>query len=274
MTQLEPFDALTTCERALRQVLTSVLRAKHGDGWEAKSLPAAKLEKWQGRAEMERVKREKRGVAQTSSNPLDYSEFYDLLKVLSKQWDLVLPCLGKKSETYPLLERFETLRDSVAHGRELLAHERDLMSGIAGEIRNKVTLFMSTQDPSGDYYARIEAVTDSFGFSVDAAKTLVVPHAAVKTKQVLAVGDIVTFRCQGSDSRGREISWHLRPSHGTATGESAIGNDVTLRWTVDPSHSGEQIWVGISMTCGGYSRWLGQHNGMAMFYYRVPPSFD
>jgi hypothetical protein len=28
------------------------------------------------------------------------------------------------------------------HGRELLVHEADLLSGIAGQIRNQVTIFM------------------------------------------------------------------------------------------------------------------------------------
>lgn len=62
--------------------------------------------------------------------------------------------LGPKVETLPLLARFEQLRNSVAHSRGILAFEEALLSGIAGQIRNQVTIFMSIQDPSGDYYPR------------------------------------------------------------------------------------------------------------------------
>ena len=66
-----------------------------------------------------------------------------------------------------LLKRLDNIRNAVGHSRPLLPFERDLLSGIAGQIRNQVTIYMSTQDEAGDIYPRIESVTDQIIWPTD-----------------------------------------------------------------------------------------------------------
>lgn len=84
-------------------------------------------------------------------------------------WEALDGALGAKKEITVLRDRFEALRNAVAQSRELLPFEEELLSAIAGEMRNRVTIHISGQDPAGDYFPRIELVRDSLGNSSENA---------------------------------------------------------------------------------------------------------
>ncbi|WP_172456977.1 hypothetical protein, partial [Nocardia farcinica] len=78
---------------------------------------------WIERAQAESA-RTRRGVAEVDAPGLAYANFYDLLIIAKKHWDELAPALYKKAYTFPLLERFEQLRNAVAHNRTLLLFEQ------------------------------------------------------------------------------------------------------------------------------------------------------
>ncbi|WP_414122791.1 hypothetical protein [Corynebacterium nuruki] len=273
MAHLPPSVALSTCETALRQLLTFVLSQKHGLNWLTAVVSADKLVKWQERKEVEAKKRTTRGVATVPPGLLDYAEFHELVDLVNKRWNEVAPALGKKAVTGALLERFDDLRNTVAHSRDLLPFEEDLLAGIAGEIRNRVTLFMSTEAPSGEHFARIEEVVDSFGNRVDGLETLKSSNPCIVCEQVLNVGDVVKFRCRGTDPYGRGIGWNLSiMPNGHGGVDSAIGNDVELTLTVKPEYVSSRSYVLVRMVSDAeFHRWPEGTDGLTLFYYQINP---
>lgn len=270
---MPPASALESCETALRQLLVYVLREKHGPEWMSVVFNEKQLAEFADRREYEQKKRMNRGVAVVSDTLIDYTQFYDLLVLAEKNWALVAPALGKKAVTGALLHRIDDLRNSVAHNRGLLPFEEDLVAGVAGEIRNRVTLYMSTQDEAGDYYARIEEVSDNFGNRIDGVETLEWANANLTTNLTLSVGQVVTFRCRASDPQGRTLTWYLETypaSYGPAV--VATGGDVELQWTVTTEHvSGKSsAWVKL-VSDSPYHRWPDGNDGFAAFHYRVDP---
>lgn len=270
---MTPSAALESCETALRQLLVHVLAEKHGTDWITKVFNEKQLAAFTEKREYEQKKRMSRGVAVVSTALIDYTQFFELMTLADKNWELVAPALGKKADTLALLRRIDDLRNTVAHNRALLPFEEDLIAGIAGEIRNRVTVYMSTQDETGDYYARIEEVVDSFGNRMDGVETLTRSHATLQTGTVLSVGQVVTFRCRASDPHGRTLTWHLDTLPPARSGTVvATGDDVELQWVVAAEHVSTKSYAHVSVTADSpYHRWVGGNDGFTAFIYRVDP---
>jgi hypothetical protein len=214
-------------------------------------------------------------VIEVPPGEINYAEFFELQEIADKHWDLLQPALGKKKETQPLLKRFGDLRNSVAHSRELLPFERELLSGIAGEIRNRVTIFMSTQDPGGDFYPRIESIRDSFGNLVETFRPEPSLATGVETGVTLRPGDAVTFDCRGTDPQGRELRWWFNNPYGQDMVE-ARGTEAELTWHVGETDVGEDAAVMIRMASIGRYHRSGSHSDdpydyKVLFSYRVLP---
>jgi hypothetical protein len=145
--------------------MTYAYNAAYGANWLQWISSDEQRQDWARRHEQEKKKRTGKGAAVVPNHGLAYSDLKDLVGIVQKRWQPIEPAFGAsaKSETRALLVRFETLRNTAMHGRTPLVFEQELMSGIAGQIRNQVTIFMSSQDPQGDYFPRIESITDSFG---------------------------------------------------------------------------------------------------------------
>ncbi len=128
----------------------------YSEDWLQKVATQKQIECWEERARDEASRREKRGVVNTPSAGLEYANLYDLREIIRRHWQPVSPALGARKETdallseavrfLALLDRADALRNTVAHSRELLPFEEDLLAGIAGDIENRVTIYMSSQD--------------------------------------------------------------------------------------------------------------------------------
>lgn len=275
MPELGPQEALIACERALRQLFDRVFSAAHGPNWiEHVETDPRKLAKWRRYRENERSKRTTRGALAIPESELNYAEFSDLCRIAAENWDELEGVLGRSDEVLPLLRRFDAVRNTVAHSRPLLAFEADLLSGIAGQVRNLVTRYMTEQDPSGDYYARIESVTDSFGseqIGQATPKTEWVPYVRPR----INVGDVVTFECVAHDSQGRPLRWEARAGAVGRLVATATGNRVSIRWTVLQDDVAENSSIGLRLlTDSQYRRYgPGTWDDMVTFSYQVvPPS--
>lgn len=275
MATLEPSVALSTCETALRELMTHCYLGTYGVDWLDRISTREQRESWVSRAETEAQVRVPKGVAQVPNAGLAYANFYDLVQIARTHWEPLSGALGKLKNVIPLLERFDNLRNTIGHSRPLLAFEQDLMSGIAGQIRNQVTLFMSAQDEAGDIYPRIESITDSFGRRVESAVVQGEIAGSVTTYDVIVrPGDRVTFSCVGVDPQGRPLAWSLHApthaAHTSAVGES--GQPTNLTWLVSDNDVTETGSVSIYMQAhdAKYRRY-GHFDHRAYFVFRVRP---
>ncbi len=272
MPHLQPAVALATCEQALRRLVVSVLSAKD-EAWLSTYFKAEQVQRWKERREDEQRRRERRGVARTSDQPLDYSELYELTTVIDRHWDAGFSAAFrgvKRNEVLVLLSRLEALRNTVAHSRELLPFEQDLLAGIAGDIRNRVTIHLSEQSPVGEHFPRVESVTDSFGLTVaDPVDAVAVAEGSVQ----LTPGDTVRFVCRGTDPHGRELSWYLR-TQGERRSDVLLGSEVELEWFVREDDIAERRQVEVCMRADSTHHRIGFHadDAYIVFPYRVLPT--
>jgi hypothetical protein len=270
---MDPARALATLERALRQLMEHAYRAQFGDAWLDQVTTPEQRERWQDRARDEEARRGRRGVSRLPEPGLAYADLYALRTVLEANWDPLAPALKEKKEIVALLKRFDSIRNAVAHSRDVLPFEQDLLAGIAGDIANRVTVHMSSQDPSGDYYPRITRVSDSFGSEPAAAELARAEHwAHCSTGLTLRPGDVVRFSCQGVDPQGRELDWALSTNMGVAWTAFTSGSEAIIEWVVSPHDVQDEKTVLVYMRAGEttYHR-RGTFDHGASFKYRVLP---
>ncbi len=268
VTDLTPSEALTTCERSLRALISAVGPGVRTD-WLATWTKPEQRAKWTSRAGEEQAKRQSKGVTAVTGEALDYAEFYELIDLVERQWTYFAAALGKKADTGALLRRFDDLRNSVAHSRELLPFERDLLSGIAGEIRNRVATFMSTVDELGNIYPTIDFVVDSYGHRLAPDPT---SGGEVRVPTVLHPGDIVTFDCAGTDPQNRTLTWRLVVINARGQGrQEEQGDRVSLRWLVEPHNVRENCMVHISLKADSAYHRFGDYDSLIAYHYRVRP---
>ncbi len=73
-----------------------------------------------------------------------------------------------------------------------------------------MTIYLSDQDPEGDWYPRIESIEDNFGNSYTYAPGQNLGQLQnVYAANAVSVGQQVTFHCIGSDPQGRPLKWWL-----------------------------------------------------------------
>lgn len=269
--------ALATCETALRQLMTHGYKQTYGEDWLSRISTPEQRQIWKQRASEEASTRQAKGVVTVPDAGLAYANFYDLVSFADKHWGPLAKALGKQAAVFPLLKRFDNLRNAVGHSRELMVFEQELLSGIAGQIRNQVTIYMSIQDPTGDHYPRIESVTDSFGHRYEGKATVPQLGTALATQVVLHPGDTVTFSCIGIDAQGRELEFTLTPTSGHRALDSSVsrvGQPVTLTWNVQKSDVAQTVWATIDCASigGEYHRFNPEkHDDRVSFGYRVDP---
>ncbi|WP_141217212.1 hypothetical protein [Rhodococcus sp. 14-2470-1b] len=271
MVTLEPSTAIATCENALRHLMGHVFLKKYGAGWIEEVTTEKQRQGWPERVEAERNTRERRGVAETDGPGLTYANMYDLLLIAKKYWSDLSPALR---DAYSLLERMEKIRNTTAHGRPLVTFERELLSGIAGQIRNQVTLYMSTQDPAGEIYPRIESAVDCFGHRLTGRDGPIGELFEGKvTGAIIHPGDRVQFAMTGFDTHDRPLEWWFTtPSSLRVTSVSNSREEAALEWIVTEGDVGETAVIDIHMRAEGsqYQRYHG-FDQRAYFQYVVRP---
>lgn len=274
---LEPSVALSTCETALRELMTYAYEDRYGNAWLDRVTKPKQREAWAERAHVEADTRVPRGVAQVPNVGLSYANFYDLLGIVEKErnWEPLAGALGKRAEVLPLLQRFEKLRNTIGHSRPLIPFEQELMSGIAGQIRNQVTLFMSEQDDAGDIYPRIESITDPFGRRFEVTVVDELTYRFIRDPKItLRPGDVVAFTCIGVDPQGRDLAWEMRPANyeSRVSQVGSSGAPTTVVWVVQDGDVAEKRHIEIRMQAhmAKYRRY-GSFDHRAYFTFRVRP---
>ncbi|KUI36223.1 hypothetical protein [Mycobacterium sp. GA-2829] len=174
----------------------------------------------------------------------------------------------KRAEVY--LNLMLDVRNTVAHARPVVPHERQLLAGIAGQVQNLISVFRSGSETADAYYASINSVRDSFG---DEGRRAGVGHGQVRKR--LRIGQKVEFEFSATDPHDREIEWTFRTYNKglSKAGELgvALGHDGTFVWTVREEEVGEQldVWVHIANE-SPYQR-NGTSDDKVCFGYSVSP---
>lgn len=278
MPLLEPHVALASCERSLRDLLTIALRSQLGTDWISQVFSEEDVTRLREKQTVEQKRRMGRGVVAVPANLIEYSEFTQLTRLIKRHWDALNGALGSKREITVLLDRFEALRNPVAHGRELLPFEQELLSAIAGEIRNRVTIHISGQDPVGNYFPRIELVRDSLGNSTETAREEAPQVFTLATDTTLRPGDVVSFTCRGIDPQNRGLFWTFQTPDGTRHSSDELygetyGESVEWTWQVTRAHISDHATFGVSLTSDAdyHRRGAGREDCLVVITYQVLP---
>lgn len=261
---VEPSEAINALEAALRGLIHDVL----GSNWQDKS--GLDVEKLEQRRTEEAARRKGSAIEQ---NLLAYTHIYEIRKIIEKNWEQFKPALVERKRFDVYMDRVEDFRNAPMHSRELLPFEKDLLAGVAGEIRNLATLFRSQQAPDRQHYPVVESIVDSFGNEMS------VSQMSTSTGMRLKVGEKVQFACRAWDAQDRIIKWEI-----TTRGRSAFnsvtsraeGSSVTLNWTVSTHDVAELASVEIEMSSTGkYHRSRNVDFSHTIFYSVDPPNdFD
>ena len=253
---MEPAEAINVVETVLRRAVRQVL----GDSWhEGTGVDPAKLE------ERREEERKRRTGAAVEADLLSYTHLYELQEIIKKRWAEFKPIFAKQDRFFVYMKRLEDFRNAPMHSRTLLPFEQALLEGIAGELRNELTLWRSSQAPDMSWYPTVESITDSLGNLITSGNC--------RTPSRLQVGDEITFRCVGWDPQERELIWTL---NGMAIIgpqlDRQVGSEVSLTWYIKPAHVAEASIVTISMMSSGeYHREPSGYDFSATVLYAVNP---
>ncbi|MBA3790461.1 MAG: hypothetical protein H0X23_04365 [Rubrobacter sp.] len=198
-------QALREVENSLRDFIAVVLQKQHGSDWvKSCGVSADRIKKWEERKAVEAT-RQQAGVEERL---LYYADFYDLRTILGKNWSGEFSsALGKWKAMEVFLAELEKLRDPNAHNREFLPHQKHLVFGLSGEIRNRLVRYRSKMETSEDYYPRLECVRDTLG-------NVWVPSRGVSsTGSRLRVGDTLEFVVSATDPLGETLSYRIVKLH-------------------------------------------------------------
>jgi hypothetical protein len=255
---MEPSEAVNVVEAVLRLAIRDVL----GEGW--RGVPGVDLPTLEERRTEEG---KRRNGAVVDEDLLAYTHLWDLQQIVLRRWEQFKPIFKDQSRFKVYMGRLDDFRNAPMHSRTLLPFERDLLSGIAGEFRNVLTLWRSERAPDMSWYPRIESVTDSLGHSLDPNE------ATVRVPARLQVGEVLTFRCVGWDPQDRDLTWTLKPQSFLAPEvDRQTGGEVTLTWRVEDKHVAESSIVVIEMRSSSkYHRHMTGVDASVTALYAVEP---
>jgi hypothetical protein len=262
---VEPTESIAIIEVDLRHLVEAVMGQVHGPKWHETLLSADVLAKLTARMEEEE---RRRTPVKVPSAVLAYTHLFELRQIIEKHWDTFSVALGAKKEFMVLMDKVEDFRNAPAHSRQLLPHERSLLEGVAGDIRTRVTVYLSQQSPDAKYYPVIESVRDSFGNTVENSNPRY--GGAAHTGLRLQVGQTVEFECRGWDPQDRELTWWYGPSF-ASMGKSVKGSSTNLAYTIKDEDVGVTFFIEIDLVSDGpYHRHTG-YDQRATFHYEVEP---
>jgi Swt1-like HEPN len=261
LVDVEPTEAINNLEVVLRDLIANQLADEFGADWVAKCGTAEKIQKWQDRQEEEAKKRDGTVVEERL---IDFADFTDLLPIIKKHWPLFKPCLDDQQTFATYMGRLEDFRNAPMHSRPLVDFEQKLIEGMAGEIRNKVTLFRTEANAADRHFPRIEFVRDSFGTVANANEGI------VSTDITVYPGDEVTFECSGWDPEDHPLKW-IFGVVGLPGSAEYEGATCRIPWCVTEENIGEGTFVEIKLM--GDRTWHrgAGHDGNVILRYQVLP---
>lgn len=198
-------QTLLDTENALRDFISIIMKNIHGDGWITFSgLNEERINELRQR----KSKYEEFHNDLAEENRLiNYTTFLDLLQIIEKNWEgdfeIAFGDLKTLSTYLTVLTR-HTNPDT--HNRALLIHQKHLILGISGELRNKMIVYRSWKETGKKGFPRIESVQDNLGNLWMYGKP-----RKIRTQLNLKVGDIVEFVVTAKDPEDMELEYRIFP---------------------------------------------------------------
>ncbi len=258
-------QTLRDAENALRDFIASELSRSFGPHWENScGVPAERLAKWKERKEVE-ARRQETGVV--DERLIYYADFYDLKTILKEHWaNVFAAALGDWKTLEVYLTQLEKLRDPDAHRRELLPHQKQLVSGISGEIRTRIVRYRSQRETLDDTFPRIESARDSLGNMWVPGNRSAGPN--VFTKMTLRVGDRIDFNVTARDPEDAPLEYRMGVGHLPRSPWQASDSFV-LQLT--PEHIGRRFEVTLYVRSNRSYHALDRCDDWVAFHYAVLP---
>ena len=256
-------QTISDTENALRDFISIVLEKKFGADWiDNCGVTGERINQWKARQEEENSNRV---TTIPDTRLIYYSDFSDLRNIICKNWDPEFrEAFGDQQTLKVNVEQLINLRNPTAHSRELLPHQKDLASGICGEIRTQIVRYRSKLDDIDEYFPRIEFVQDSFGNSYDATSS----SQGVITKSVLRPGDDLSFTISARDPMDRPLEYCLYVG-GSNKFQWSECNSFTL--TINEAHIGKIFLIELLVKNNEDYRARGNCDDNVRFFYSVIP---
>ncbi|MDD2914389.1 MAG: hypothetical protein PHP70_03650 [Gallionella sp.] len=262
---MDTTQALRDAENALRDFIALLLSKDNPDWVSHCGIAPDRIERWKERKATE-AKRQETGVVE--ERLIYYADFYDLKTILKRNWaGEFSAALGdwKTFEVY--IGELEKLRDADAHRRELLPHQKHLVLGVSGEIRNRIVRYRSKMETPDDCFPRIESVRDSLG-------NLWVPGCdkgdlkAVGTNASLRPGDILEFVVTATDPEDMPLQYAVAI---TADSRPEWQSNANLRFVIGESHIGRTFCLEVSIRSPRPYHARRSNDDSIIFIYNVLP---
>ncbi len=166
-----------------------------------------RIGKWKEKREIEKKKYS--GIL-TEPRIIYYSDFFDLKVIIGKRWELFKDILIEKKRFDVLFDEVEMFRNTIAHGRELFPHQKELLAGIVGDLKLKLVIYHNKGMNTDDYFIKILKVSDSLGNTGEWKQE---SNIAIRAKKNLKVGDEIDILVDAYDPKGRQIKYELTGHH-------------------------------------------------------------
>jgi hypothetical protein len=240
-------DSINALENILRDLIERVLRQRYGEEWsDHLGIPAIRRAEWERRREVER---KKRTAGVIDERLLYYADFPDLFTMIKQNWEPEFrACFGDQTELRVYLEKLAGLRNPDAHSRSFLKVEERLIEGMTGELRQKITIFLSKGGggPEPERFARIEEVVDSFGNRVTGRAS---GGGFCRADLILRPGEHVVFRGRAWDPEGSALTWRL--FFGAAGRHVELhGEAFEYEWSISEADIAQDGYVTFSLVSG------------------------
>jgi len=193
----------TEYENILRILIILILEKEYGSGYAKHfGVTSDRLEKWHKKRD--EYHRKMKGTP-TEQRLIYFADFYDIKKVVTSNWPLFKDIFFEKKRFELFFDEVQKCRNELAHGRELLKYQTNLIRGVVGELKTRLIQYRNKNITLDDFFLKIIKINDSIGNIYDSTTNHV-----IMINQLLQPGDLLEFNVDAFDPKGRDIFYFLR----------------------------------------------------------------
>lgn len=203
---MEIRQKLHDTETALRDFIEVTLEKEYGENWLAQcGLKSDRIEILKS----EKEKRDEQNISMQEENRLiSFTNFADLLDMIEANWENIFQIVFGDLETMRVfLSTLNRYYDPDSHKRALITHQKHLILGISGFIRNRIIVHRSWREGQNDKFPKIESVRDNLGNLWTPGKP-----KKIKTDLSLRVGDVIEFVITAKAPDDSEPEYRIYPN--------------------------------------------------------------
>lgn len=202
---MEIRQTLFDTEMALRDFTEAVMLKEYGDNWlSGCGLKNERIELLKREKEL----RDEENISMQEENRLiNFTTFIDLMDIIEANWENNFQIVFGDLETVRVfLFTLHRYYDPDSHKRALITHQKHLILGISGFIRNRIIVHRSWREGQSDKFPKIESVRDNLGNMWMLGKP-----KKIKTDLSPRVGDTLEFVITGKSADDHELEYRIYP---------------------------------------------------------------